>query len=623
VSYLSLYRKYRPQTFEALVGQKHVARTLKNAIAAGKVAHAYLFCGPRGTGKTTTARLLAKALNCEAGPTPEPDDTCDMCRAIAEGAATDVVEMDAASNRGIDEIRALRERIHFAPTEGKYKVYIIDEVHMLTAEAFNALLKVLEEPPEHTVFVLCTTEAHKVPATISSRCQRFDFRRVTVNDMVGRLDEIAKAEGIAIERPGLYELALHAQGSLRDAISTLDQLAAFTEEGITADDVAGLLGVVEQDLLFEAAENIADGQSGDTLMFAARSIESGHDPAGILRGLLGHFRNLYVTKAAGDAPGVLDLSPEALQRVAAQSRRFEESELEHALAVLSAAQAELRGSPDARLLLEITLVRLARPVADVEDLTERVAELERRLRHGAATTAHAQPVRHARPEARAPGREATPPAAPTEAAPSAPTLVAGPPAEAGRAEALEPAPSAEAKEPEAKEPAPPAEAERAEALEPAPSAEADEPEAEEPEAPEPDAPEPVPPAKVLATIPPGELTTVEAQRRWGAFLGALGDPRLSGPLNAAEPAVSDGRLIIEVPDEFRRDRLQEKLPALLQAAADVFGEGVEVEVQVGEVAHARHAARRAASAEPAMQLKQKLGAEKVQEIRDADDRSEG
>jgi DNA polymerase III subunit gamma/tau len=586
VSYLSLYRKYRPQTFEALVGQKHVARTLGNAIASGKVAHAYLFCGPRGTGKTTTARLLAKALNCAQGPTPTPDDTCDMCRAIAAGTAMDVVEMDAASNRGIDEIRALRERVHFAPTEGKYKVYIIDEVHMLTAEAFNALLKVLEEPPEHTIFVLCTTEAHKVPATIASRCQRFDFRRITVNDMVGRLEEIAKAESIKIERPGLYELALHAQGSLRDAISTLDQLAAFTDEGITADDVAGLLGVVEQDLLFEAAESIADRESGDTLRFVARAIESGHDPAGMLRGLLGHFRNLYVTQAAGDAPGVLDLSPEAHQRVASQARRFDQRALEHALAVLSAAQTELRGSPDARLLLEVTLVQLSRPVSGLDELAERVGEIEHRLKHG-APAGGAQPSRASRGEAKPPGRERDRSVAQIQSERVTAASVEGPQSDE----------TAPAGAPAADE-APAAETPAAEtaAVEPA----------EEP-----------------AASVSRDLDTGEVQRRWGAFLTALDDPRLSGPLNAAEPVYRDGRVVIEVPDEFRRDKLREKLPALVAATHDVFGGSVDVAVEIGAVAHERHAARRAAAAEPAMQLKQQLAAEKVQEIRDTNDRTEG
>lgn len=521
MAYLTLYRKYRPQTFDELVGQKHVARTLRRAVAAGKVAHAYLFSGPRGTGKTSTARLLAKALDCERGPTPSPDDTCEMCRAISAGTAMDVIEMDAASNRGIDEIRALRERIHFAPTQGSHKVYIVDEVHMLTAEAFSALLKALEEPPEHTVFVLCTTEPHRVPKTIASRCQRFDFRRLALPDVLGRLEWIAAQEGIRIDPGALRVIARSAQGSMRDAISTLDQLSAFSEEGISAEDVASLLGVVEQELLFALASAVADGDSGAVLRLAAQAIEEGHDPAAILRELLGHFRDLYVTRAAGDAPGVLDVTPETHKDLVDQSRRFDERGLERIMAALSDAQADLRGTVDARLVMEAAFVRITRPPAESEDLSRRIDELERRVRVAGVAVAE-EPVAAA-PEREAPG-------------------------------------------------------------------------------------------------PPAPLTTEGIQSNWAAFLEALGDPRLRGPLMSSEPTVEGDELVIAVDDKGKKLLLDEpaKHEALKAGAARVFGRGVTVRVEVGG-GPARRQAERTGEDGYHARLKRHFDAEKVTEIRKTGD----
>src|SRR3712207_5579516 len=263
--HVSLYRKWRPRTFDAIVGQEPVVRTLKCAIEAGRVAHAYLFSGPRGTGKTSTAKVLAMGLNCSEGPTSEPDGTCESCRAIINNSSMDVLEMDAASNRGIDEIRDLRDKVNLAPTQGRMKVYIIDEVHMLTPEAFNALLKMLEEPPEHVVFVLATTEKHKVLPTIISRCQSFDFRRPGVETLKGKLAEIAEAEGIEIEPEALTVIAREGRGSFRDAEGLLDQLSSFAEGPITASMVRELLGSVGPEALLETTSALAERRVADSL----------------------------------------------------------------------------------------------------------------------------------------------------------------------------------------------------------------------------------------------------------------------------------------------------------------------------------------------------------------------
>ncbi len=257
MAHQSLYRKYRPQTFDAVVGQEHIERTLRNAVADGKVAHAYLFTGPRGTGKTTTARILAKALNCEQGPGSNPDGTCEQCIEIAEGRHPDVYELDAATRTGVDNVREeIIGRVLFAPTKGRYKVYIIDEVHMLSAAAFNALLKTIEEPPDHVVFVLATTHPHKVPETIQSRCQRFDFHRIGIDDIVGRLRVVCDGEGFDVDDAALALIARHASGGMRDAITTLEQLASFSGGTVTVDDVEGLLGEVD------AAQLLRDRRTG-------------------------------------------------------------------------------------------------------------------------------------------------------------------------------------------------------------------------------------------------------------------------------------------------------------------------------------------------------------------------
>ena len=378
MAHLSWYRKYRPQTFEDVVGQAHIERTLRNAVAENAVAHAYLFTGPRGTGKTTTARILAKALNCEQGPTPTPDDTCEQCLAIAAGTHPDVQELDAASRTGVDDVREqIIGRVNFVPTRGGWKIYIIDEVHMLSKPAFNALLKTLEEPPAHTAFVLCTTDAHKVPETIHSRCQTFDFRRLSVEEIVGRLRAISDAEGVTVPDGALTLIAKHALGGMRDAITTLEQLASFGGDTIAIEDVEGLLGEVDAELLFQAAELVLQRDVAGSFRFVAGLTQDGIDMSEFVKGLVGHFRDLYVLAAVG-ADATVDTTAEDLGRLESQAGRFGAERIARILELLARLTSELRHASDQRLAVEVALTRMARPQADLtlESLAERMDALE-------------------------------------------------------------------------------------------------------------------------------------------------------------------------------------------------------------------------------------------------------
>ncbi len=381
MSHVSVYRKWRPKTFDELIGQERVTRTLQNAIRTNRVVHAYLFAGHRGTGKTTTARILAKALNCVQGPTPTPDNVCPNCLAIGGGYSLDVIEIDAASNRGIEEIRELRDRIRLAPTEGRYKVYIIDEAHMLTTEAANALLKTLEEPPAHAIFVLVTTEPHRLPATILSRCQRFDFRRVSQKEIITRLKHIAQVEGFAINDQALALVAASADGSVRDAESILDQLTAFAAGPIAAADVVAVLGVVEEQTALRFADAIIARAVAECLTLVNQVVNEGKDVRQVTRTLIDHFRDLLVVKTGNRDADLIDTTEGRLTALTAQAGQTTIESILRTLNILSATESEARWSPQPRLLLEIALIRLCRPDMDpsLEGLLARVQSLEQRL----------------------------------------------------------------------------------------------------------------------------------------------------------------------------------------------------------------------------------------------------
>ena len=384
MAYQAIYRKWRPAVFEDVVGQRHITKTLQNQIETGKISHAYLFCGTRGTGKTTVAKILAKAINCENAKNGSPCNECSVCRGITDGRITDVFEIDAASNNGVDNIREIIEDARYVATEAKYRVYIIDEVHMLSAGAFNALLKTLEEPPEHTVFILATTEAHKVPQTILSRCQRFDFRRITADDIIRRMREIAMGEGLSITDDAYSLLAQLADGSMRDALTILERCVSETGGTLTYEAVSSVLGIAGSAPLFEIADAVNAQNPAEIFAVIEQLMSSGRDLNNFMDSLIEHYRNLLICKVTDKPETLLDREGEELIRLKAQASRTSFEKLSNAVTVLSAAKNEAKWSKEPRVIYELALIKLTRPEFDnsYDALLDRIKALEEKIEQG-------------------------------------------------------------------------------------------------------------------------------------------------------------------------------------------------------------------------------------------------
>ncbi len=383
MSYLVTARKWRPNLFEEMVGQDHVVRTLQNAVSSGRIAHAYLFSGPRGVGKTTAARILARALNCAEGPTPKPCNSCEACRNIINGTSVDVSEIDGASNTGVENIRDLRENVRYMPSEGRYRVYIIDEVHMLSTPAFNALLKTLEEPPAHVVFIFATTEVHKIPRTILSRCQRFDFRRIAFRQIHAHLKKIALEEGITIDDSALFSIAREAEGSLRDAQSMLDQVVSFAGREVSYDHVVEALGLMDRDMLFELGESIVEGDGRRCLNIVEKIYEFGYDFKKVLTELIEHVRNLVIVKVAG-RDAALDLPAEELERIRTMVRAVSTERLQMLFSTIARGYEDVARAAEPRFSLEMVLLRAAHTpeIRPIEELIAGLEELKKKLGKG-------------------------------------------------------------------------------------------------------------------------------------------------------------------------------------------------------------------------------------------------
>ena len=379
MSYLVLARKCRPQIFEEVLGQNHVVQTLQNAIQTGRVAHAYLFSGPRGVGKTSIARIFAKALNCAEGPIPRPCNACVSCREITQGISLDVQEIDGASNRGIDDVRELRESIKYLPAQGRYKIYIVDEVHMLTGEAFNALLKTLEEPPRHAIFIFATTELNKVPLTIYSRCQSFNFRRISPDVIVGHLKKLTGDEKVTVEEQALRLITRQAEGSIRDALSLLDQILAFSSEEITEKQVQEILGFVDRRIIVQIGWALLENQLNRILELISEVYEFGYDLKQFLKDLIEHFRNLLLIKMGQDQGPLLDLTQEEIGEFKPALASISLDLLQDGLHFLIQSENELRRAAQPRLTLEMILLRLARlrEVVPIEVVLQKLDQLER------------------------------------------------------------------------------------------------------------------------------------------------------------------------------------------------------------------------------------------------------
>ncbi|HET7483103.1 MAG TPA: DNA polymerase III subunit gamma/tau [Actinomycetota bacterium] len=549
MAYLSLYRKYRSQTFEEILGQEHVTTTLGNAIRDGRVAHSYLFTGPRGTGKTSTARVLAKALNCEKGPTPTPCGVCDSCVAISEGSSLDVIEMDAASHSKVDDTREILAGVSLATAGGRTKIYVIDEVHMLSTASFNALLKTLEEPPPHVVFVLATTEAHAVLPTIVSRTQRFDFRRIPAEVLERHLGEIAKLENIDIEPDALALVARSSDGSARDALSTLDQLASFGGH-VSVVDAETLLGRRSEDLLVDLFDAIAAADVGKVFSAIGTFVAQGTDMRQLALDCLEHARSLLLLKSAPDAEVLLDVPTEDRPGLLLQAEAFTPGHVVRILDLLGKAIVEMRNAPNHRLLLEVALVRSAAPETDpsANGLLGRIERLERRL----GIESDNAPA--ASPPAQAPAPRSTPQRAP---APSPTPTETRPPSETPTPTAARPRKAAPASTPSARNDA----VARAEPEDKA-------------------APAPQPVAETAPPAPVGEIGLGHVRDAWHVTLQEVNkrSKRVGALLNPSRPVAFDETITVEVQSEFHRDTMSEGKNSSLLADALHAALGIRVPI---------------------------------------------
>ena len=419
MSYTALYRKFRPSTFEDVKGQDHIVTTLKNQIRADRIGHAYLFCGTRGTGKTTIAKILARSVNCEHPVDGSPCNECPTCKAILAGVSTNVIEIDAASNNGVDNIREIREEVAYRPTQGRYKVYIIDEVHMLSTGAFNALLKTLEEPPSYVIFILATTEANKIPVTILSRCQRYDFRRITIDTIAARLGELMEKEGVDVEEKAIRYVAKAGDGSMRDALSLLDQCIAFyLGQKLTYDKVLEVLGTVDTEIFSQMLRTILAGDVTGSIRTLETLLNRGKELGQFVTDFTWYLRNLLLVKSADETEELLDVSTENLKLLKEESTMVDDETLIHYIRVLSELSGQLRYAAQKRILVEIALIKLCKPEmeTDQEAVLDRIRQVEEKVENGIVVTAAQMP-------AGAPGAQGVPQAGVAKPKPQLPKAV--------------------------------------------------------------------------------------------------------------------------------------------------------------------------------------------------------
>ena len=404
MSYLVLARKWRPQLFEEVIGQRHVTQTLKNAITSNRVAHAFLFAGSKGVGKTSVARIFSKALNCQEGPTPKPCNQCQACKDIAAGVSMDVLEIDGASNTGVDDIRELREKVSYLPSKSRYKVYIIDEVHMLSNSAFNALLKTLEEPPGHIVFMFATTEPHKIPLTILSRCQRYDFKRILTGDIVSQLRRIASEENVNIDDKSLALIAREAEGSMRDAQSILDQAISFAGKDIDYDQIVEILGIIDRKIFYKTSLSIIKRNPQECLDIIEDIYNYGYDIKEFYRGLLEHFRNLLVVKVSENSSRLVELPDNEIADLQAQGALVSVDEIQHLFKILANSEGEIIKSTTPKLIMEMTLVSMAhvRPLLSIDEILRKIDTIEKRLINLQGIEGHDLDVRAEKPQSLSP-----------------------------------------------------------------------------------------------------------------------------------------------------------------------------------------------------------------------------